>query len=356
MNDKHDRYLQDGETIYIGKVDSVKAFPGDKKIMFRYWLSDPRAKSLTIYWSNRRDSVIIPVTPHLATDSFDIIIGNQKTIAENNYTFQWISWDDLGNSSVVFEKNATVYGDRYQSRLINKIVSAVELSGNNIVVNWAAPTSEDDIGIELTYTDLDNNLITSYFSNKDLVYEITDASGMPKNRYKSEIENIDFTKGLKYRTLYIPEPAAIDTFYTQKASVEIIYAQNVARGKNAVSSDNLNANFPASNAVDGSFTDPSRWVSGASGEHWLEIDLGEEYLIDGFKTWNGSGGAFNTPIPKFDFRIWVDGAWQTVVAVNNNTNAQYGASFEPVATTKVRFYSYSQTRLFEIEVYSTVRY
>jgi hypothetical protein len=356
MNDKHDKYFEDGETIYIGKIDSIKAFSGDERIKFRYWLSDPRAKTLKVYWSNRKDSITIPVTAHAAKDSFEVVVGNQKAIAENNYTFQWVSWDDYGNHSVVFEKNATVYGSRYKSRLTNKIVSSIELSGNNLTVNWAAPTNSEDTGVEISYTDVSDNPVKLFISNEDMRYEVIENDGMAKNRYKSTLENIDFTKGVKYRTLYLPEPSVIDTFYAQSASIEIVQKINIARGKTATSSDNLNASFPASNAVDGSFIDASRWVSTASGEHWLEIDLGEEYDIDGFKTWNGSGGQFNTPIPKFDFQIWSDGAWVNLVSVENNANAQYAKDFEPVATNRVRFYSYSQTRLFEIEVYCTVKY
>jgi hypothetical protein len=355
MNDKYDRYLQEGETIYIGKVDSVKAFPGDGRIMFRYWLSDPRAKTLKIYWSNKKDSVAIPVTPHAAKDSFDIILGSQKAVLENNYTFQWVSWDDNGNSSVVFEKNAAVYGTRYKGRLINKIVSSIEISENHLAINWAAPTSSEDIGVEMSYTDVFDNSVRRFIGNGDMVYEVIE-NGMPRNRYRLELENADFTKGVKYRTLYLPEPAVIDTFYAETASVEIIQKVNVALGKNAISSDDLNTNFPASNAVDGVFVDASRWVSTASGDHWLEIDLGETCNIDGFKTWNGSGGQFNTPIPKFDFQVWIDGAWVNLISVEGNTNAQYATDFAPVATNRVRFYSYSQTRLFEVEVYSTVRY
>jgi hypothetical protein len=355
MNDKHDKYFREGEKIYIGKVDSVKTFSGDERIKFRYWLSDPRAKTLKIYWSNKKDSITIPVAPHAARDSFDIIIGGQKAIAENNYTFQLVSYDGEGNYSVTVEKNANVYGSRYKSRLTNKIVSSIELSETGMVINWAAPTNAEDAGIETVYTDLSGNPVKRLISNEDMRYEVIE-NGMAKNFYKLELEDIDYSKGVKYRTLYLPESSVIDTFYTQSASVEIIRRINVAFGKTATSSDNLNASFPASNAVDGVFADASRWVSTASGEHWLEIDLGEEYNIDGFKTWNGSSGQFNTPIPKFDFQIWSNGAWVSLVSVDNNTNAQYAADFETVSADRVRFYSYSQTRLFEIEVYNTVKY
>jgi hypothetical protein len=351
MNDKHDKYFREGEIIYIGKVDSVKTFAGDRRIMFRYWLSDPRAKSLKIYWSNKKDSITVPITPHEAKDSLEVIIST----LENNYTFQWISWDDDGHHSVVFEKNAAVYGDRYKSRLTNKIVSSIAISENNLAVNWAAPTSTEDIGVKIAYTDLFDNPVERFISNEEMAYEVLE-NNIAKNRYKLELENIDYTKGVRYKTVYLPEPVVIDTFYTETASVEIVQKINVAFGKNATSSDDLNASFPASNAVDGVFVDASRWVSTAAGEHWLEIDLGDNYNIDGFKTWNGSSGQFNTPIPKFDFQIWSDGAWVTLVAVEGNANAQYSEDFEPVTTNKVRFYSYSQTRLFEIEVYSTVRY
>ena len=359
MNDKHDVYLSDGERIYIGKVDSVKTFAGDRRIKFRYWIGDPRAKNLKIYWSNGSDSIVVPVTPHNSKDSFEIVIGApSKNIDENNYTFQWISWDNDGNKSTIFEKNASVYGDRYRARLTNKIVSSIGISGSNLTINWAAPTNANDIGVEIVSTGNDGVQTVRIQTNSDMAY-IEEVNGTERTRYKSLLEDVDFTKGVRYRTLYLPEPTAIDTFKAVQARVDIVQKVNVARGKPAVCSDVLNASFPAGNAVDGSFVDASRWVSSADPiEHWLEIDLQGEYEISGYAFWNGanSGNYSANPLASFKLQAWLDGAWVNVHSSATANNGAFNTEFPPVTTAKVRFVSPSQTRIYELEVYSKIVY
>jgi len=36
MNDKHKPWLENGEIIYIGKVDSLESFAGNERILFQY--------------------------------------------------------------------------------------------------------------------------------------------------------------------------------------------------------------------------------------------------------------------------------------------------------------------------------
>lgn len=333
------------------------AFAGDNRIRFRYWISDPRARHIKIHWSSGRDSLIVPVVPQYPAGAYELTLeAPHKTIAENNYTFQWVTWDNLGNRSTVFEKNASVYGSRYRARLTSKIVSNLEFPGNDLTLHWAAPTNANDIGVELTYTGRDGLSRVEYVSNSDMSYTV-EVSGVERTRYKNTLPDVDLTKGVSYQTLYLPEPTAIDTFRTESARVAIVQRVNVALGKAATASS-ITSGFPATNAVDGLRTDASRWVSATpeNQECWLEIDLGDEYTIDGIKTWNGSSGVANTAIPKFDFEAWDGSGWQKLISETSNAAAEYSKNFTPVTTSKVRFYSYIRTRLFEIEVYSTIAY
>ena len=52
MNSLHDKYLADGETIYLARFDSVKIYPG--KVL--YWLSDPKVATTTAMWNMDRES------------------------------------------------------------------------------------------------------------------------------------------------------------------------------------------------------------------------------------------------------------------------------------------------------------
>lgn len=347
MNDRHDKYLLEGEIVYIGKVDSVKAFPGDERIVFRYWLGDPRAKTLDITWSNGKEKLTIPVAPHEAADSFEVQIGkNEKVLLEGNYTFKWVSSDGIGHSSIVFEKNANTYGARYRETITDHIVVDAQAVDDNVVITWGANTSDQETGISLQYKNRDGETILAHHAVDELLRPMT-------------LANVDFSQRPQYQTKFLPVPEAIDTFYTDMAAIPFSATVNVALNKPVTASDILdpsNATQFPENAVDGNTASNSnRWVSTADGEHWLEIDLLGEYTINSFKTWNGSGG-YNYPVDGLKLQAWVNDGWVDLVSVTGNTDPQFGRSFDPVTTSKVRYYTYNQVRLFQIAVYSIINY
>jgi len=347
MNDKHDEFLARGETVYIGKVDSVVSFPGKGRLLLRYWISDPRAKNVTLYWGvNDVYSKTLTIAQHSSADALEAFFDeNDEGFSEGNHTFHWISSDLYGNKSMVFEMIASVYDALYQEKLLNRrVVETNPADNGDVEITWASASSEEEIGIEIFYTDIEGNSFAEYY---------------PQFGTSMTLENVDFTQGITYRTLYKPEPLAIDTFYTNIAKVDIIKTINVALGKPVTCSD---INDPSSaaqqpeNAVDGNYaTNATRWVATVGGPHWLEIDLQGEYSISSFKTWNGSGG-YNYPIGNIELQAWIDGQWVIAHSVSGNTDSLYGADFAPVTTDKVRFFTPNEVRLFEIAVYSVIRY
>lgn len=352
MNDKHEMYLAEGERIYIGKIDSLKTFTGNERIKLRFWASDPRAKKVAFYWVPGKDSVVYELNKTSPVDSFEVFIGgtgSEKTISEGNYTLKVITRDNSGNFSIPFEKIFNVYGDRFRSTLTNRILKSVSFQNTTglLTLNFSGPVNDKEKGIELSYTTNANESKKINFSAAELVSAVS-------------LPNVDPKKPVSYRTAYLPEPSALDTFYTQTYKVEISEILNVALNKNVTASSILNESFPARNAVDGLITNESRWVSIASGIHWIEIDLGQEYEVHSFKTWVGSGGSFNYPIANFMFQAYLNGGWENIVSVTNNSNAQYEASFTPVKTSRVRYYvpeySGNQVRLYDIAVYAKIKY
>ena len=348
MNDLHDIYLRDGEITYVGRIDSIKSFGGRDRVLIQYWITDPRVKNLHIFWNQKRDSIVVPVPAHDPVDSLEVIIGDGNgVITEGDHTFFFYSHDDRGHRSIVFESLITVYGDRYQASLTNRPVSSTELNeDNNLVVTWEESISADEIGILISYFDNNDDPVELFISSETLADPVV-------------FDDIDVTKPISYRTMFIPGEFAIDTFYTDVAeSIKVTLIENVALNKNATVSDMLNSSFPGSNAVDGIISSDSRWVSTTTGEHWIEVDLGQPYPIQSFQTYNGTGNAPNMAISNFMFQVNIDGEWVTVVEVSDNTNHSYGATFEEVITDKVRLfvpdYPENQVRLFELEVYSII--
>ncbi|GHV67324.1 hypothetical protein FACS1894199_12580 [Bacteroidia bacterium] len=346
MNDKHESYLENGEIIYIGKAD-FKIFPGNERILLRYWVSDPRAKSLDISWLQGKESLEIPVPVHQPVDSFDIYIGrNDKTIAEGNHTFKLVVWDDKNHKSVVVETGANVYGQKYQDRLTNRPIVSADADGNDVTVVWTGSLSGEETGINVNYTNTSGDAITER-------YEPAEATTVV-------FPDVRLTAPMTWQTMYLPEPSAIDTFTTAPETIDVKTAVNIALGKPVTQSDFL-APYTGQMLVDGAkVASASRWVSDDSHlAHWVEIDLQGTYSIEAFKMWRDAGNA-TQKTPRFHLQADVGGEWVDVVIENNNIDAEYYREFGSVSTSKVRFYvpAYrdNRVRMYEIEVYQFIRY
>ncbi|MDR0714750.1 MAG: discoidin domain-containing protein [Bacteroidales bacterium] len=347
MNDKHDEFLARGETVYIGKVDSVRYYPGkNSKLLFRYWISDPRAKKMIVSWGvNDTISKTLTIPAHKPADALEALFDSADGITEGNHTFHWVSWDDLGNKSMVFETLASAYGDLYQEKLLNRRVTNTDVNEvtGDITVTWGNASSTEELGVEVYYTTRNNEPVTVYY---------------PKLGNSSTLENVDYTEGITYTTLYVPAPTAIDTFFTSIARMPVRKIINVALNKPVIAGS-VNAEAAeqqAVNAVDGNHTASSstpRWVSAANGPHTLEIDLQGTYEISSVGMWNGSSGNYSNPV-TITLQAWIDDAWKDVHVAPNVT--QYTSEFPPVTTGKVRLVGAGQVRLYEVEVYSIITY
>ena len=209
MNDLHDQYLKEGEILYIGRVDSAKIFPGNERFLLRFWITDPRSENLTIYWRQKQDSILVTVPKHHPLDSIDIIIGNEQgKIPEGSHTFQLVCTNGKGLSSMVFEKIGNIYGQQFaqtlSARKINKTSFDPTLSKVNI--DWGISSSNKEIGVEIQYADLAGEQVLIKIPNKEM-------------KDPTILTSVDITKNISYRTMFLPEVMAIDTFYTDNQAI-----------------------------------------------------------------------------------------------------------------------------------------
>lgn len=213
MNAKHDIYLSQGEQIYIGKVDSVHVFPGKERVKVRFWASDPRCKSVGFFWSPYNDSIFVDVVKTSSVDSFDVVIGGPtglKNIAEGNYTMKVHTYDNKGHRSVPFEKIIRVYGSRYQSTLTSRVLTSrlFTASTRSLSLFLGSPINSEDIGVKVSFTTTANTQVDSVILNAGYVNPL-------------RLANVDPSKEVSYRTMYIPSPLAIDTFLSAPRIVSL---------------------------------------------------------------------------------------------------------------------------------------
>lgn len=205
MNDLHDKYLVNGETIYISKFDSMYLYPGRERAMLKYWLSDPKAQKCVIKWALGNDSIIKDINVTSFNSAGYLFIDN---LNEGSISFEIINRDkNFKYSSVKDSYTLTIYGDDFQTTLLNASIKNLMYDASKYEVNYTWSGDYDNaVGYHLKYTNMLGVSIDSLLSldNKNIVLKQFSPGG-----------------SFEYRTLYLPEPLAIDTFYTDYRTVVI---------------------------------------------------------------------------------------------------------------------------------------
>lgn len=204
--------IKDGETKYPGRADSVQTMPGNERIKLAWWLSaDPSVTSVKIFWNNKRDSLEVPVTYKGEPQKMSVIIEN---LTESKHNFIINTYDDAGNRSVMVEVQGEAFGPIYESSLMNRPVLDLRLVDYMGYIEWG--NVQNSIGTKLIYLNKlgsENTLFIPFEENITVISDIKPGSQ------------------IQYRTMYLPDPTAIDTFYTDVESMQVPQFSELGKDK-----------------------------------------------------------------------------------------------------------------------------
>lgn len=194
--DDYKKFIGDGEISYTGRVDSVKIYSGEERVMVEGLLiSDPKVCGCLIFWNNKRDSLDVPVERTEKVDTLRQIIN----LPENLYNFELYTYDQFNNRSVPVYKTDHSYGKNFISRLTNRPLDGTPIS------------SEE--GLSVKFLPVDKTLgpiytVISYTNNQDKV----DTVHIAIDQESSSIKDYKLGSKFSHYTLYIPDTLCIDTF------------------------------------------------------------------------------------------------------------------------------------------------
>ena len=192
MNDLHAPYLNQGEIIYAAKVDSVAPGAGNKRIQLQMFVISQRIETMRIYWNDYKDSLDVAIGQK--TGTWKTMLNN---MTEKGYIFKYVSIDKYGHRSLPFEVTGNVYGDRFQAMLANRVISSkTALVAGKTTITWSGAVDKG-LRCDVSYKSTAGTNVTLKVPMATASTVITDLAS-------------DF----KYRTLFLPETTAIDTFYT----------------------------------------------------------------------------------------------------------------------------------------------
>ncbi len=204
IKDTYEEFIKDGEIVYVAKADSIKVRSGKNRLELSWLLfSDPNVAKYKVFWNNKRDSVESFVSRKSEIDTVRLMLDDME---EDIHHFSIFLYDKKGNSSIEATAIGKVYGDRYQSSLLNRIYKSVRrINSKDIVVEWM-PADMDVIGVKSEFVD-NKNILHKHFSSNEVILDT--------------IRNFPLEGVLSFQTAFLPEVTAIDTFY---ANCELIPA------------------------------------------------------------------------------------------------------------------------------------
>ncbi len=204
MDSTYAHYLEGGEIVYVAKADSLKAVPGKNRLLLSWQSSsDPKVATAKIFWNNGELLKEHTVAKTSGKKTEDVII---EDISEGAYTFEVVTYDTKGNTSITVSVSATVYGERYlatlQTRRVRQAVYRSE--DRSVLVDWYnAPLGAFDIEV-------------SYQNNAGQTATVRTPAAEPR----TILPDLKTQGEIKYRTRFLPEEHSIDTFYTPYVTIE----------------------------------------------------------------------------------------------------------------------------------------
>lgn len=195
----------DAQRIKLTPATSLKAYAGNHRIELRWQSSaDANVISASISWNSGTDSMTVPIKPSQEIDS--VVIDH---LEEGSYVFAVSLQDGKGNISDKTFINGHVYGELYTSTIKNRAIQQFnyyEVQRNANIV-WGKADS-GAVSTEISFSDDSGNLdmtsIPVYITKSTLV------------RLNPGVDSI-----IRYRTSFLPELTAIDTFYTDYDTLAI---------------------------------------------------------------------------------------------------------------------------------------
>lgn len=308
-DETYKQFIKIGERDYAQKPDSIKVGGGRNRVKLSWLiLSDPSVTNYKIYWHNKRDSLSGDIKNTTGIDSVSVIING---LEEGIHYFDLYMYDKYGNSSIKTEVIGNVYGKVYQESLLDRTYNSTETIADSLVVNWN-PSGIGIIGVQVRYLNHEGDSVTHFIS------DTVEIDTIPGISFDSDTVNF------KYRTVFLPDSMAIDTFYTdyifQKA---IRKSKELDKGKwelYPLDNDIIDLHYstrPISNLWDGSTSTSPPRIDNTLLPQWTTIDLGRKAVLTKVKMnfYNkGDRYLYGLGIPK-EFEIWgsnnpsQDGDW-----------------------------------------------
>ncbi|RZM28556.1 MAG: hypothetical protein EOO88_08490 [Pedobacter sp.] len=309
-------FIKKGSITYVGTPDSLKVYPGKNRLKLEWMISDPTATRAQIYWNNKSDSLIVPVVVDPVTKKMTVWLNDLR---EGSYSFQITFYDKDNNRSVVSNTIGRVYGDNYVNTLLTRPVKSGIFRNDSLVVTWGA-ADLTVVATELKYNDKNGQPHTAVTLPSEIVTKFPNYSMAAYGTFQ-------------YRSLYVPDSLAIDTFYTPYQTVKVtgppIDYVRTAWTASETDYDLTNPRMPK-NVLDGVQSTIWHMDKTKGYPQQMTVDMKTENLVNGF--FYNQRTALDGPVKLVELLSSNDGTtWKSLGAYTfeNIGTKQYLELLEP---------------------------
>ncbi len=318
--DDYKDYLDGKEIVYPGLARNVRYQAGNLRTILVWNPSpDPNIDHYTVRWNNGAGSVTVAASTHNPADSITVSIPD---LDEYVYSFTITAFDREGNASIGQEaNNVRVYGPTYQSVLLNRGYDGSRpyevLEGGAVRLFFNAPDT------------LNTGTLIHYRNTADEAKTAVLAPGA------SDIVIPDFRFGteITYRSGYVPEPNAADTFYALSAQSFPPIQYIVLADRSLFQPLYLPGDAPDAwgwvlpYSWDGNAGEPGFHTPDLAFPISFSMDLGVAASLTSLKVWQRYSGLYNYGNPKV-FEVWgssdpaPDGSWDSWIKLGTFANVK----------------------------------
>lgn len=197
MNEIQQKFLDQGEKVYVGKADTLVVHGGYQRVRLSGMMYYAKtAERSVIRWTldGVSDSVVVQAAGWKSNnDTLSVII---EGLNEGTQRFFVQNYDREGNKSLNVEVSGNVYGDQYIQGATPKIITRMTPLPEGMQLTWNM--SDEAIGVEVKYE-----------SSKGVQFLKEDAKAVT-----SLLTDWKLGGTIQTRTTLHPEEGALDTLYT----------------------------------------------------------------------------------------------------------------------------------------------
>lgn len=216
-NDLVDEYNQQGPIIYAAKVNTMITQSGYERFRVNLYPGEDQNRDYcTLSWTKingERDSLRVNYTEENydeLTESYYAVVDLEGEKLSGNLTVDAQNTDVFGNTSLITEATAYIYGPEYVASLNNDVISFND-NADKIIVG----RSVGSVGNYISYQKSDDSFTDEvYVEGDEFPIENTKSGGIVRNRTRLLITetDIDTLEIMEYSETKIPyaKPSVID--------------------------------------------------------------------------------------------------------------------------------------------------